>query len=85
MCAKLVDPTPAGVACGYGPTPVAAPSLSAGHRPLRAARGCGPAVGADPGLSVGHKPLRAARCHSLAITVELRWTCGPHSSAGGQR
>jgi hypothetical protein len=43
------------------------------------------AVVAAPGLLAKHKPLRAARGHGPAVATGLRWTCGPDSTAGGQR
>ncbi len=43
------------------------------------------AVVAAPGLLAEHKPLRAARGHGPAVATGLRWTCGPDSTAGGQR
>ncbi len=61
--------------------------LSARHRPLCAAHGCGLAVATVAGMPVGHGPLRAARSRGRgrAVAAGLRWTCGPDSSAGGQR
>jgi len=45
----------------------------------------GPVATGAAGMSAGHGPLRAAHDCSLAVAVELRWTCDPHSSTGGQR
>jgi hypothetical protein len=53
--------------------------------PADAARGCGPAAASTAGMSAGHGPFRAARGHGFAAVIELWWTCGPHSSVGGQR
>ncbi len=50
-----------------------------------ATRDHGPVVTAAPGLSAGHEPLRAARGRDPAVVAGLQWTCGPNSSASGQR
>jgi hypothetical protein len=79
-----------GMSVGHGPPPAtrdcdAAPSLSTGHRPLRATRGRGLAAATTPSLLAGHGPLRATRGCGLVIAAGLRWTCGPDSSTGDQR
>ncbi len=89
MCANLADPALASVARGRGPATVGATGLSTGHLADLAlagvACGCGPAAAGAAGLLAGHRPLHAARSRGPAATAELRWTCGPDSSAGGQR
>jgi hypothetical protein len=84
LCAKLANPAPAGVLSGRGPTAVGVVGMLAGHGPLRAARGYSPVAAGTVGMAAGHGPLRVARGCSPATVVELRWTFGPHSSAGGQ-
>ncbi len=81
MCANLANPAPAGAARGRCAAITATLGLLARHRPPPIA--CG--GGAAPGLSAGHGPLRAARGRGPAAAAGLRWTCGPDSSAGGQR
>ncbi len=65
LCANLADPVPTDAARGCG----AAPGLSSGHGPLRAAHGRGFAAAAAPGLLAGHRPLHAARGHGLTTTA----------------
>ncbi len=81
----LIDPTPAGVTHGCGPAAAGAAGLSVGHGPLRVTCDRGLAAIGAVGLSVGHRPLRAACGRGPAVATGLRWTCGPDSSAGGQR
>ncbi len=75
----------AGAARGRGHAAAVALGLSVGHRPPPAARGEGAAPTAALGLSAGHGPLRAARGRGPVAAAGLQWTCGPDSSAGGQR
>ncbi len=81
----LVRHGPPPVARGCDVVPVVAAGMLARHGPLRVARGCGLVVAAALGLLVGHGPLCDARGSGPAVVAELRWTCGPNSSAGGQR
>ncbi len=79
-----------GMSARHGPPPAArgsgaAPGLLVGHGPPPAARGYGAAPAIAPGLSTRHEPLRVARGRGPAVAVGLRWTCGPDSSACGQR
>ncbi len=85
MCTKFADPALAGVVPNCGPAVVGAAGMSARHGPLRVAHGRSPAIAGVAGMSAGHGSLRVARGRSLAVAVGLRWTCGPHSSAGGQQ
>jgi len=77
----LVDPAPTSATCGCSPGAAGVASLSAGHGLLHAARGRGPAA---VGMSAGHEPLRVARGRGPTAVANLRWTCGPDSSTGGQ-
>jgi len=87
LCANLADLAHADAARDRGLAVAGAVGLPAMHladpTPADVARGCDPAAADAAGLSVGHGPLRAARGPTAAIG--LRWTCGPDSSASGQR
>jgi len=65
LCANLANPAPADAARNCD----VAPSLLAGHGPLRATRNRSLAAAAILGLLAGHGPLRVARSHGLVATA----------------
>ncbi len=89
LCANLADPALVGAARDCGLAVAGAAGLSTGHlvdpAPTGAACDCVPAVADAAGLLTGRELLRAVRGCGRAGAAELRWTCGPDSSAGDQR